>query len=77
MKNNVIHAYFGPKSGDTVEYLGCTKEQINWGNNDYPYMCIIGRKYKVVNIEVHSQHTKLRLEGIEGWFNSVCFQKHS
>ena len=38
-------------------------------------MCTIGKKYKVVNIKVHSQHTKLRLEGIEGWFNSVCFQK--
>tara|TARA_B100001094_G_scaffold327288_1_gene385115 strand:- start:773 stop:1003 length:231 start_codon:yes stop_codon:yes gene_type:complete len=75
MNNDVVHAYFRPQPGDTVEYLGCTKEQINWGNNDYPYMCTIGKKYKVVNIKVHSQHTKLRLEGIEGWFNSVCFQK--
>ena len=37
---------------------------------------IIGKKYKVVDIKVHSQHTKIKLKGIEGWFNSVCFQKH-
>ena len=71
----VVQGYFGPQPGDMVEYLGCSKEQRNWGNNDYPYMCIVGRKYMVEEIEVHSSHTKLRLRGIVGWFNSVCFQK--
>lgn len=63
------------KEGDTVRYLGCTKEQIEWGNNDRPYMLILDRFYTVEKVEVHSYHTKLTLKGICGRFNSVCFEK--
>jgi len=62
------------KPGDNVEYLGCSKEQIQWGNNDNPYSLIVGRIYIIENVEVHTWHTKLKLKGIIGKFNSVCFK---
>lgn len=60
------------KVGDNVEYLGCTPEQVRWGNNDWP-PCILGRIYEVTHVDVHSQHTKIQLKGMVGKFNSVCF----
>jgi len=59
--------------GDVVEFLGCSKEQINWGSNDDPHMLNKGKCYIVEAVEVHRQHTKIKLQGIEGMFNSVCF----
>jgi len=63
------------KIGDIVLYAGCSKEQINWGNNDTPYMLIIGEKYTISNVVVHKQHTKVQIKGVDEtlWFNSVCF----
>jgi hypothetical protein len=61
------------KVGDTVGYLGCTEEQVRWGNNDYP-TCIVGRFYTVTSVDVRSQHTKIELKGMVGKFNSVCFE---
>ena len=59
--------------GENVKFIGCSVEQINWGNNDTPHMLTIGKVYKIKKVEVHSQHTKVSLEGIVGRFNSVCF----
>jgi len=70
--------YCGPetKIGDTVKYLGCGKEQREWGSNDSPYMLIIGRFYTVSNVEVHSSHTKISIKGVQGFkFNSICFEQ--
>ena len=63
------------KIGDIVLYAGCSKEQINWGNNDTPYMLIIGEKYTISNVDVHKHHTKVQIKGVDEtlWFNSVCF----
>ena len=63
------------KSGDTVIYLGCSQQQINWGNNDDPrsYL-IVGQEYVVEDINVHRQHTKVKILHKMGWFNSVCFE---
>jgi len=63
------------KSSDTVTYLGCSQHQINWGNNDDPrsYL-IVGQKYVVEEVDVHRQHTKIKLQNKMGWFNSVCFK---
>lgn len=61
------------KVGDNVEYLGCSKEQKQWGNNDWP-PCILGHVYVITDVEVHSYHTKVQLKGIQGKFNSVCFK---
>lgn len=64
------------KVGDTVKFIGCSKEQINWGNNDDPNeVLIIDEQYHVEKVNVHSQHTKIQLRGISGKFNSVCFEK--
>jgi hypothetical protein len=64
------------KVGKLVRYIGCTQDQINWGNNDDPRGILIeGDKYYVEKIEVHSQHTKLTLRGICGRFNSVSFER--
>lgn len=60
--------------GNEIKFIGCSKEQINWGNNDDPTdILLVGETYKVSKVEVHSQHTKIYLEGIVGRFNSVCF----
>ena len=63
------------KSGDTVTYLGCSQQQINWGNNNDPrsYL-IVGQEYVVEEVNVHRQHTKVKLKHKMGWFNSVCFK---
>ena len=62
--------------GDTVKFIGCSKEQINWGNNDDPNkLLFVGDKYTIEKVEVHSYHTKLTLRGVYGRFNSTCFEK--
>jgi hypothetical protein len=63
------------KAGDTVKFLGCSREQIQWGNNDDPNPHLfVGDKYYVEHVHIHSQHTKIELRGIKGKFNSVCFE---
>ncbi len=64
------------RSGDTVRFLGCTKEQISWGNNDDPNPILFRNDlYYVEHVEIRSQHTKIELRGVKGKFNSVCFEK--
>ena len=64
------------RAGQTVKFIGCSKEQIAWGNNDDPNLVLfVGDKYYIEHVEVHSQHTKICLRGIVGKFNSVCFEK--
>ena len=63
------------KKNDTVEYLGCSDEQVRWGNNDDPRsFLIVGKEYRIEKVDVRSQHTKIKLYNKMGWFNSVCFQ---
>ena len=63
------------KKNDIVEYLGCSEEQIRWGNNDDPRsFLIVGKEYTIEKVDVHSQHTKVKLYNKMGWFNSVCFE---
>lgn len=64
------------KEGDYVKFIGCTREQINWGNNTDPEDLLIqGGVYFVQQMIVKSSHTKLILRGVEGKFNSVCFER--
>ena len=66
------------KKNDIVEYLGCSEEQIRWGNNDDPRsFLIVGKEYTIEKVDVHSQHTKVKLYNKMGWFNSVCFEVKS
>ena len=63
------------KKNDTVEYTGCSDEQVKWGNNDDPRsFLIVGTEYKIEKVDVHRQHTKIKLYNKMGWFNSVCFK---
>ena len=60
--------------GDNVVYNGYTKEQVAWGNNDTPYMLILGRVYTIDGVDVHKHHTKVSIKGVHNmWFNSVHF----
>ena len=63
--------------GSVVIYRGAFNEQIRWGNNDDPRpLLTIGSVYIVSDVEVHSWHTKIQLEGYEGHqFNSVAFEE--
>jgi hypothetical protein len=63
------------KAGSIVKYTGCSVDQVRWGSNDDPTsILIVGDKYYVEHVHVHSQHTKLELRGVKGKFNSVCFE---
>ena len=62
------------KVGDNVRFLGWTKEQVNWGNNDTPYMLFRDRVYTITDVDIHRQHTKVQIKGVVGRFNSVHFQ---
>ena len=64
--------------GDKVMFVGCTRSQQMWGENDDPNgMLTLLHQYTVEAVEVHTWHTKVRLAGIEGQFNSVCFTEVS
>ena len=60
--------------GTIVIFDGASKEQIQWGSNDDPNgLLTIGEEYEIEEEDVHSWHTKLKLRGIEGVFNSASF----
>jgi hypothetical protein len=58
-----------------VKYIGCSDEQVKWGNNDDPRNVLtINNEYMIVDYIEKSWHTKLILQGFEKYkFNSVCF----
>ncbi len=63
-------------AGDLVRFLGCSEEQVRWGDNDDPNpILLLGTVYHIREVETHSCYTKVSLEGIQGRFNSVCFEK--
>lgn len=60
--------------GDQVIFIGGSKEQRQWGGCDPAYHLIVDVKYTVTDVEVRSQHTRIKLKGITGAFNSVLFR---
>jgi hypothetical protein len=60
----------------TVRFNGASKEQIAWGNNDDPNPLLkVGQIYDVIDIEVHSWHTKIRIHGFaDKKFNDSSFE---
>ena len=47
------------KKNDTVEYTGCSDEQVRWGNNDDPRsILIVGKHYEIEKVDVHSSTYK-------------------
>lgn len=63
-----------PAVGNKVKLLNKDKEVSRWGGCTEPRMLIIGAEYVIEDVEVHSWHTKLRLQGVEGKFNSAHFE---
>ena len=64
------------RAGNDVKFIGCSKEQILWGNNTDPNDLLVpGGICYVQQLIVKSSHTKLILRGVEGKFNSVCFER--
>ena len=58
-----------------VRFVGATEAQVQWGSNDNPNEVLkVGRIYLVDAIKVHSWHTKVRIFGFDGVFNSVSFK---
>jgi len=67
------------QKGDKVVFVSSSIEQVRWGggNTDPEGILIKGNTYIVEKADVHTWHTKLYLEGIDGKFNSVSFEKSS
>lgn len=66
-----IHA----QQGETVVYVGASDAQVNWGGCDDPRPLLTkGKEYVVDRTEVHSWHTKVVLQGINGRFPSAAFE---
>ena len=61
---------------DAVVYVGADAAQVKWGGGSDPRTVLEeGATYLVDFVEVHSWHTKVKLVGVEGLFNSVCFTR--
>jgi hypothetical protein len=61
-----------------LRYIGATDAQVNWGGNADPRGLLTeGEVYDLDRQSVHSWHTKVWLVGIDGGFNSVCFEEVS
>ena len=57
------------------KYIGCSDDQAKWAGCDDPRNILEeGCDYEAERVDVHSWHTKIKLVGIKGNFNSVCFQ---
>lgn len=61
--------------GDSVMFTGCSKHQLayNGGADDPRSVLDSDTTYKLEDVEVHAYHTLFKLEGVEGWYPSVCF----
>ena len=61
------------KIGDLVQFVGCSEEQTRWGSCDHPQDLRLDEWYVIEDVEIHSWHTKVKVENHPGYFNSVCF----
>jgi hypothetical protein len=63
-----------------LQYQGASNEQATFAGCDDPRMALlaVGKVYRMIDKEIHSWHTKVKLEGYDKlWFNSVCFKEVS
>ena len=64
------------KIGDQVRYIGNTSEYLKSGGADIPSSELIkGNTYLVEHVETSSQYEIIKLIGVQGEFNSLCFKK--
>lgn len=65
------------KKGAKVKYVGTCDEAVKWGSNTDPRGLLSeGEIYTVDHTEVHTWHTKVYLEGVDGKFNSTAFEDY-
>ncbi len=58
------------------EFTECDDAQVNWGSGDDPRKVMtIGARYEIEDVDVHNWHTLYSFKGIDGQFNSVCFEE--
>jgi hypothetical protein len=63
------------RAGDKVKFVSADDEQVNFGGNEDPRKALKqGKVYEIESVEVHKWHTKIKLSGITGKFNSVHFE---
>jgi hypothetical protein len=63
------------KGGQRVRYLGCSDAQVTYGGHDDPRpLLVIGQEYIVETAKIYAWKTDIKLSGIIGRFNSVCFE---
>lgn len=61
-----------------VRYMGCSDGQVKWGGHNDPRNILEeGKIYELEYKDIHTWHTRIKLIGIEGEFNSVCFEETS
>ena len=59
-----------------LKYIGTDDAQVKWGGNADPRGVLTeGEIYQLERQDVRSFHTKVKLVGIDGWFNSVSFEE--
>ena len=59
-----------------VRYIGASDAQAQWGGCDDPRDVLVeGEVYEVDKKEIYAWNTKILLVGVEGRFNSVCFER--
>ena len=65
----------GIKAGVAVTYLGCSDDQVTYGGHSDPRgLFIVGNQYIVSDINISSWYSDIYFDGIDGGFNSVCFE---
>ena len=60
-----------------LRYVGADDDQVRWGGNDDPRGILeIGEVYEVIDVDVHTYHTKIYLKNFPNLaFNSVHFNE--
>jgi len=63
------------KAGDFVKYVKFVEEQNNLHIYDNPTNSLfVGDVYYVEHVELYSNHIQIKLRGINGKFNFLCFE---
>ena len=59
-----------------VKYIGASDEQVRFGNGSDPRPVLtVGKIYDLESRDMYPSHTKFKLVGVEGKFNSVWFEE--
>ncbi len=59
-----------------VKFIECCDKQVDYGGYDDPRPVLeIGQEYEVEAVHEEAWKTRIKLKGIQGHFNSVCFDE--